>query len=144
MTNRSVDPKGKPDAIIPLVRHTLASQYENLSPAAVQATKTFILDSFGVIIAGTLAPGVPQTLKAFRNWGGKEESTVLVSGPIRGVMLSGSACVDGVAYLAVRTLPRNTSASGWIPSGKGMSAMAKAVAWGGWLWMTALISGRCL
>lgn len=76
MTNRNE----KPDAIIPLVRHTRASRYEDLSAQAVQATKTFILDSFGVIIAGSLAPGVPQTLRVFRDWGGKAESTVLVSG----------------------------------------------------------------
>lgn len=80
MSNRAINPGGEPDAIVPLVHHVLASRYESLSPEAVQATKTFILDSFGVIIAGTLAPGVPQTLQAFRNWGGKEESTVLVSG----------------------------------------------------------------
>ena len=80
MTNSAPEPGDKPDAIIPLVRHTLAGRYEDLSPGAVLATKTFILDSFGVIIGGSLAPGVPQTLGAFRGWGGKEESTVLVSG----------------------------------------------------------------
>ncbi|PKB73043.1 MAG: hypothetical protein BZY75_03950 [SAR202 cluster bacterium Io17-Chloro-G7] len=80
MTNRVPDTGDKPDAILPLVRHTLASRYEDLSPQAVQATKTFILDSFGVIIAGSLAPGVPQTLEVFKGWGGKQESTVLVSG----------------------------------------------------------------
>ena len=80
MTNQAPEPDSKPDAINPLVRHVLASRYEDLSPRAVQATKTFILDSFGVAIAGTLAPGVPQTLQVLRGWGGKEESTVLVSG----------------------------------------------------------------
>ena len=80
MTDRVPDPGNKPDAILPLVRHVLASRYEDLSPKAAQATKTFILDSFGVIITGTLAPRVPQTLQVLRGWGGKEESTVLVFG----------------------------------------------------------------
>ena len=62
MTNSAPEPGDKPDAIIPLVRHTLAGRYEDLSPGAVLATKTFILDSFGVIISGSLAPGVPQRL----------------------------------------------------------------------------------
>ncbi len=80
MTSRVPETGDKPDAILPLVRHTLASRYEDLSSRAVQATKTFILDSFGVIIAGSLAPGVPQTLQVFKGWGGEQESTVLVSG----------------------------------------------------------------
>ena len=80
MTNHAPEPGSKPDAIHSLVRHVVASRYEDLSPQAVQTTKTFILDSFGVAIAGTLAPGVPQTLEVLRGWGGKEESTVLVSG----------------------------------------------------------------
>jgi 2-methylcitrate dehydratase PrpD len=80
MTRRAQESESKPDAILPLVRHVISSRYEDLSEQAVQATKTFILDSLGVIIAGTLAPGVPQTLKVLRDWGGKEESTVLVLG----------------------------------------------------------------
>ena len=80
MSSPAPEPVSKPDAIYPMVRHVLASRFEDLSPQAVQATKTFILDSFGVAIAGSLAPGVSQTLKVFRSWGGKEESTVLVSG----------------------------------------------------------------
>ena len=70
MSNHAPEPGGKPDAIHPMVRHVLASRYEDLSPQALQATKNFILDSFGVAIAGTLAPGVPQTLQVLRGWGG--------------------------------------------------------------------------
>ena len=80
MTNKTIEPGDKADAIHGLVRHVLASRYEDLSPEAVKATKTFLLDSFGVAIVGTLAPGVQQMLRVLQSWGGKEESTALVSG----------------------------------------------------------------
>ena len=70
----------KPDAILHMVRHVLATRYEDLPPQAVAATKTFILDALGVAIVGTLAPGVPETIRVLQDWGGKPESTVLVSG----------------------------------------------------------------
>ena len=50
------------DAIHALVRNVVNTRYEDLSQGAVDATKTFILDAFGVAIAGTLAPGVAETL----------------------------------------------------------------------------------
>ena len=80
MRNDTPEPGGKADAIRALVRHVVAGRYEDLSAHAVESTKTFILDSFGVAIVGTLAPGVEETLRVLRGWGGKEESTVLVSG----------------------------------------------------------------
>ena len=62
MTESAPGLAAKPDAIQDLVRHVVASRYEDLSPGAVAATKTFILDALGVAIVGTLAPGVPETL----------------------------------------------------------------------------------
>ena len=77
-------PRGRPgrkaDAIHSFVHHVSASRYEDLSAGAIKATKTFILDTLGVAIVGTLAPGVPQMRQVIRGWGGKEESTVLVFG----------------------------------------------------------------
>ena len=54
----------KPDAMRAFVQHVISSRYEDLSERAVQSTKTFILDSLGVMISGTLAPGVPATRKS--------------------------------------------------------------------------------
>ena len=70
----------RPDAIHAMVQNVIDTRYEDLSQGAVDATKTFILDSFGVTIAGSLAPGVSETLGVLGDWGGKTESTVLVSG----------------------------------------------------------------
>ena len=80
MASDTVGPTGRDDAIHALVRNVVNTRYEDLSQGAVDATKTFILDEFGVAIAGTLAPGVPETLSLLGDWGGKAESTVLVSG----------------------------------------------------------------
>jgi len=80
MTSSSPRTSARNDAILALVRNVVNTRYEDLSQGAVDATKTFILDAFGVAIAGTLAPGVSETLGLLSDWGGKAESTVLVSG----------------------------------------------------------------
>ena len=80
MRSSATGATGRKDAIDALVSNVVNTRYEDLSPGAVDATKTFILDAFGVAIAGTLAPGVAETLGVLRDWGGKAESTVLVSG----------------------------------------------------------------
>ena len=80
MSTSATGPTGRPDAIHALVGTVIDTRFEDLSQKAVDATKTFILDSFGVAIAGSLAPGVSETLAVLSDWGGKSESTVLVSG----------------------------------------------------------------
>ena len=70
----------KPDAMQAFVQHVISSRYENLSEQAVASTKLFILDSLGVMISGTMAPGVIETLQVLRYWGGRKESTILVFG----------------------------------------------------------------
>ncbi len=68
------------DFIHDLVRHVVSTPYESLSPKAIQATKTYVLDSLGVAAVGTLAPGVKEMLSILRGWGGNEKSTALVLG----------------------------------------------------------------
>jgi len=80
MSRSDAGPTGRKDAIHALVRNVVNTRYEDLSQGAMNATKKFILDAFGVAIAGTLAPGVAETLAVLGDWGGKAESTVLVSG----------------------------------------------------------------
>jgi len=80
MTSSAPGTSGRKDPIDALVRNVVNTRYEDLSQGAVDATKIFILDAFGVAIAGTLAPGVAETLGLLQDWGGKPESTVLVSG----------------------------------------------------------------
>ena len=80
MSSSDTGAASRNDAIHVLVRNVVKTRFEDLPQGAVNATKTFILDSFGVAIAGSLAPGVCETLGVLGDWGGKSESTVLVSG----------------------------------------------------------------
>ena len=80
MNVRYQESEGKPDAMLKFVKHVVSSRYEDLSEKAIESTKTFILDSLGVMISGTLAPGVLETLQTLRYWGGRKESTILVFG----------------------------------------------------------------
>lgn len=68
------------DAINRLARHVVSTTYDQLSPAAVHATKTFILDSLGVGIAGEGDPWAARLADCAAGWGEGSESTVLGSG----------------------------------------------------------------
>ncbi|MCH2537815.1 MAG: MmgE/PrpD family protein, partial [Dehalococcoidia bacterium] len=70
MSSTTAGAIGRTDAIHALVSNVVNTRYEDLSKGAVDATKTFILDEFGVAIAGTLAPGVAETLGVLGDWGG--------------------------------------------------------------------------
>ncbi len=51
--------------------------YDQLPPAAVDATKKDILDILGTMVAGSNAPGVIELAELVGEWGGKPESTVV-------------------------------------------------------------------
>ncbi len=57
------------DAIQSFASHVAHTRYEDLPPAAVTAAKTFILDSFGVGLAGSSGPRAPALVEAQRRWG---------------------------------------------------------------------------
>ncbi|MFM9883345.1 MAG: MmgE/PrpD family protein [Burkholderiales bacterium] len=63
-----------------IVRHLVGTRYEDLPAAVVQATKDHLADTIGVAIGGSSAPGCKLLLDQLREWGGKEESSVLVYG----------------------------------------------------------------
>jgi aconitate decarboxylase len=68
------------DAIATLAEHVVRSGYADLSPEAVRAAKTFVLDATGVGVAGSRGPWVDGLLAAAQAWGRADESTVWVSG----------------------------------------------------------------
>ena len=67
------------DAVHVLADHVANVRYEDLSEAALAASKTFILDTFGVAIAGTTGPFVEEMIQAARGWGDNTTSTVFGS-----------------------------------------------------------------
>jgi 2-methylcitrate dehydratase PrpD len=70
----SRDPLGE------LLRWVCSSRYEDLPLAAVEASKTYLLNTAAAMLAGCGAPGVPEAVRQVREWGGKPESTVAVHG----------------------------------------------------------------
>jgi len=55
-------------------------KYDDLPEDAVGITKKFILDTLATTLAGSSAPGCKSVVDQVKDWGGKEESTILVYG----------------------------------------------------------------
>src|SRR5512147_1706129 len=68
------------DAIVPLVKNIVGVKYEALSQEVRETAKKFILDTLGVAIAGSSLPISRIIVDQVKDWGGKEESTILVHG----------------------------------------------------------------
>jgi len=68
------------DAIQRFTENVVRTTYDRLPASALAATKTFILDTLGVCVAGSTAPGVAELVSVLRRWGGTAESTLLTYG----------------------------------------------------------------
>ena len=68
------------DLVFDLVNHAAGVKYGDLPQDVVEITKKFILDTLGTAIAGSSAPGSSSVVDLIKDWGGKEESTVMVYG----------------------------------------------------------------
>jgi 2-methylcitrate dehydratase PrpD len=56
--------------------HVATARYEDLPPDAISQAKTFILDTFGVGVAGATAAGAGELMAAARLWGKGAEAVV--------------------------------------------------------------------
>lgn len=63
-----------------LAAHIYRTNYDDLSEEAIHAAKGAFLDTLGVAIAGSGAYGVREAVDLCRDWGGKQESSILVYG----------------------------------------------------------------
>ena len=68
------------DAIHTFVDLIDAVTFDSLPGEVVDRAKRFILDTLGVALAGTTAPGCKEVFDVYADWGGKEESTVWLFG----------------------------------------------------------------
>src|SRR5688572_13887048 len=68
------DPLGR------LVAWIAATRYEDLPAEAINASKTYLLNTAAAMLAGSSAPGAPEVVAQVREWGGRPESTVVVHG----------------------------------------------------------------
>lgn len=67
-------------AVERLTAHVIATDFDDLSPEAVTATKTFCLDTLGVSVAGTSAPHADEMRMTAASWGDGEEATAIRMG----------------------------------------------------------------
>ena len=63
-----------------LVENTVKIRYDMLPKGVAEITKKFILDTLATTLVGSSAPGCRDVVDQIKDWGGKQESTVLVYG----------------------------------------------------------------
>jgi 2-methylcitrate dehydratase PrpD len=63
-----------------LVRNILDTSFENFDASLVEKARERIIDVVGCIIGGANAPGCSMLLDLVREWGGREEATIIVHG----------------------------------------------------------------
>jgi 2-methylcitrate dehydratase PrpD len=68
------------DAIAAFAEHVVRSSYDDLPGEAIAAAKTFMLDSFGVGVAGSAAPWAKELVDTATRWGSGGDARVWVHG----------------------------------------------------------------
>jgi 2-methylcitrate dehydratase PrpD len=68
------------DAASPLARHVCDTSWADLPASTVEAARRDILDTFGCMLGGSGAPGIEALCAVLGDWGGREESSVLLRG----------------------------------------------------------------
>ena len=68
------------DIVGELVRHIVKTRYEDIPTDVVDFTKKALIDTIGVLLAGTALIEGQMITDLVREWGGKDESTVINSG----------------------------------------------------------------
>ena len=68
------------DAIHQLAEHAARTRYHDLPSAAIAAAKTFLLDTFGVGVAGSAGPWANDLVSCLALWGAGDEASVFARG----------------------------------------------------------------
>lgn len=63
-----------------LVRNILETSFEDFDTSTVDKARNRVIDVLGCLVAGANAPGCSVVKDLVQEWGGKEESTILVHG----------------------------------------------------------------
>ena len=68
------------DIVTELIKNIVNTQFDDLPHDVIEEEKKLILDSLGVTIAGSSAPGCMESVDLIREWGGKPEATIIAYG----------------------------------------------------------------
>ena len=63
-----------------LVEYIMDTRYEDIPQKPAGIIKDVVLNVLGAIIAGATVKGCPEAVAQSKEWGGKEEATILVYG----------------------------------------------------------------
>ncbi len=84
-----------------LADHVVRTRFEDLPQEIVEKAKLFTLDSLGLAVAGSRAPGVPQVAELMAEMDGKPEATVLYFGhrlPVMDAAFVNSTMIDALDF----------------------------------------------
>ena len=70
----------KRDVVFDIVANAAKTKFSDLPDTAVNNAKKFIMDTIGVAIAGSTAPGCEEVASYIKEIGGKQESTIFMFG----------------------------------------------------------------
>ncbi len=68
------------DPAAALANHVATTQFADLPPATVTATKRDLQDTLGCALGGSGAPGIPELLRLYRSWAGAAQAGLLLVG----------------------------------------------------------------
>ncbi len=68
------------EAALSLAKNAVKVRCEDIPPEILEITKIDILDLLGVTVAGCTLPGAKEVVELVKEWGGKEESTIVAYG----------------------------------------------------------------
>jgi len=110
-----------------LTANVLETRFENFDQSTVENAKARIIDVIGCLIGGANAPGNSELIDLVRDWGGKEEATILIHGgkaPAHNVAMVDSIMARSFDFEPVSPLVDGTSMPGHISGTTVMTAMA--------------------
>ena len=110
-----------------LTANVLETHFENFDQSTVENAKARIIDVIGCLIGGANAPGNSELIDLVRDWGGKEEATILIHGgkaPAHNVAMVDSIMARSFDFEPVSPLVDGTSMPGHISGTTVMTAMA--------------------
>ena len=70
----------KVDPAYTLAAHVIGTALQDVPVGSQTATRRDVLDTFGVILGGSSAPGIEELTAVIGRWGGKQEATLAVLG----------------------------------------------------------------
>jgi 2-methylcitrate dehydratase PrpD len=129
-----------------LSANIVETQFSDLDAPTIELAKNRIIDVLGSVIGGANAPGNKELIDVVRQWGGKKESTIMISGQkipmehaaMLNAVMARSYDFEVMAYVLEGKFFPSHHAATTVPTAL---ALAEALGAGGKELLTAMIIG---